>query len=109
MRPLSDSERRDVVETIAELKRAKTDWRRTAGMFGEYTAQPILLQIRSAVRDLRRYVRASREHGIDIMPTLRAELPRALCLVANRRKPSYLWHPRAAERAARVIARIRNA
>jgi hypothetical protein len=109
MRPLSDDERNDVLATIADLRDAKTQWRRTAAMFGEFTAEPSRLRIRSAARILRRYVLASRQHDIDVMPMLRAETARALCLVANRHKPSYLWHPRAAERATRVIARIRNA
>lgn len=109
MRPMSQAERKDVSDAVAELKQAKTDWRRTAAFAGEYTARPILPYIRSAVRELRHYVRASREHGIDLMPTLRNDLAGALVLVEGRHKPSRLYHPRAAADAAQIIAAIRNA
>jgi hypothetical protein len=108
LRPVSADERADVVRTLGALRAAKADYKGTYGAAGRYRAeQHVRPHVRAAAAELKGYVKAGREHGIDVAGAIREAggFPREL----TRAKPARLYHPRAGERAAAIVARARAA
>jgi hypothetical protein len=102
LRPLTSKERQAVLRKSAELRATIANWVRVRLHFGTWESDR-LSGHRSPALALQSFVRASREVGIDILPTLRACFGRPLMYRRDRFRT-----PRQLDQTRRVLAAARS-